>query len=68
VLFAAVLPQWQGQGIGRQLLHQAILTAHQQGWQNLSIGPLPGTSPGSKFLEHQGAQARQTYLLYQGDL
>ncbi len=68
VIFAAVRPRWQRQGIGRQLLRQAILTAQRQGWQNLSIGPLPDTSPGGKFLKHQGARARQTYLLYQGNL
>lgn len=68
VLFAAVLPPWQGQGIGRQLLYQAIYTAHQHGWRSLSIGPLPGTAPAGKFLEHHGGQPRQTYLLYQQDL
>jgi len=68
VLFAGVLPAWRKQGIGRQLLHQAMLTAQQQGWRRLSIGPLPGTAPGSRFLEHCGAQARQSYLIYQQEL
>ena len=68
ILFAAVLPDWQKQGIGRQLWHQALLTAHHQGWQNLTIGPLPSTAPANKFLRNRGAEPRQTYLLYQRDL
>jgi GNAT superfamily N-acetyltransferase len=65
VLFGAVLPNWRGQGIGSQLLHQAIRTASQQGWQSLTFGPFPTMAPGVKFLKHRGAEARQTYLLYQ---
>lgn len=68
ILFGAVLPRWQGQGIGRQLLHQAVTTARQQGWESLSIGPLPGTSSTGKFLEHFGAEPRQSYQLYHRDL
>ncbi len=68
VLFAGVLPEFRGQGIGGQLLRQAMLTARRQGWQSLSIGPLPGTASGGKFLEHHGAQPRQSYLIYQREL
>jgi ribosomal protein S18 acetylase RimI-like enzyme len=68
LLFAAVLPQFRGQGVGRQLLRQALADARQQGWQQLTVGPLPTTAPGSAFLESFGAEARQTYLLYQRDL
>jgi ribosomal protein S18 acetylase RimI-like enzyme len=68
ILFAGVLPDWRGQGIGRQLLHQALVEAQQRGWESVSIGPLPTTAPGSRFLEHLGAQPRQTVLLYQVEL
>lgn len=68
LLFGAVLPEWRGRGIGRQLLHQALATGRDEGWQTLSIGPLPSTAPACAFLEHYGAQRRQTYVLYQGDL
>jgi GNAT superfamily N-acetyltransferase len=65
VLFGAVLPDWRGQGIGRQVLHQALLTARQHGWQSLTFGPFPTVSPGAKFLKRNGAKAQQSYLLYQ---
>lgn len=68
VLFGAVLTDWWREGIGRQLLHQALVTGHEQGWQFLTIGPLPSTAPACNFLEHNGARPRQTYLLYQRDL
>jgi GNAT superfamily N-acetyltransferase len=65
ILFGGVLPEWRENGIGRQLLHRARLDAHRQGWQRLTVGPLPGTGPGPSFMEQQGAEVRQTYLLYQ---
>jgi GNAT superfamily N-acetyltransferase len=68
LLYGAVLPQWRGRGIGRQLLHQALITGHEGGWRTLSIGPLPTTSSACAFLERQGARSRQSYLLYQRDL
>jgi GNAT superfamily N-acetyltransferase len=68
VLYGAVLPEWQGQGIGRQLLHQALLTAHQQGWHSLTFGPFPTMAPVVKFLKRHGAEPRQSYLLYQQEL
>lgn len=68
LLFGAVSPRWQGQGIGRQLLHQALLTARDQGWRSLNVGPLPDGLPACAFLERHGARPRQTYLLYQREL
>ncbi|MBN1219217.1 MAG: GNAT family N-acetyltransferase, partial [Anaerolineae bacterium] len=65
VLYGAVLPGRRGQGIGSQLLHQAMLTAHQHGWQSLTFGPFPTVSLGAKFLKRNGAKAGQSYLLYQ---
>ena len=68
VLFAGVLPDYRRQGIGRQLLHRALVEAIERGWDSLSIGPLPTTAPGARFLARMGAEARQTYILYQRDL
>lgn len=68
LLFGAVLPEWRGQGIGRQLLHQALVTGHHLGWRTLSIGPLPRAAAACAFLEGSGARPGQTYLLYQRDL
>jgi GNAT superfamily N-acetyltransferase len=68
VLYVAVIPEWQGKGIGRQLLHQALVTGNQLGWQALSIGPVPTTAPAVAFLERRGAYACQSYRLYQRDL
>lgn len=64
LLFASVLPAHRGQGIGRQLLHAALTTAANEGWQSLRIGPLPEKTPGAQFLTNQGAEAQQTYQLY----
>ncbi len=68
ILFGGVLPEWRRQGIGSQLLHQALQTAKTQGWQTLTIGPIPSTGPANKFLKTHGAEPRQTYLLYRSDL
>jgi GNAT superfamily N-acetyltransferase len=65
LLFGAVLPEWRGQGIGHQLLHQAQVTGRQQGWQSLTIGPVPTGAPAHKFLTHYGAEPQQSYGLYQ---
>lgn len=64
LLLAAVLPQWRGQGIGRQLWQQALSTGRQQGWQTLLIGPLPETAPAANILQHLAVQPRQRYQLY----
>lgn len=65
LLFGGVLPAWRGQGIGQRLLHQAQMSARQQGWQSLTIGPLPVDAPATKFMTRQGAAAEQSYGLYQ---
>jgi GNAT superfamily N-acetyltransferase len=62
------LPEWRGQGLGRQLLHQALGTARQQGWRSLSFGPIPSSAPANEFLQRHGAEARQSYQLYQVEL
>jgi len=68
LFYGAVAPEWQGQGVGGQLLGQALVTGQRLGWERLSIGPLPTTAPAATFLEHHGAHPRQTYRLYQRDL
>lgn len=68
ILYAAVLSDWQRQGIGRQLLGQALLSAQQRSWQHLTVGPVSAIGSAAKFLDQSGAEARQTYLLYQLDL
>jgi GNAT superfamily N-acetyltransferase len=68
LFYAAVIPEWQERGIGRQLLHQSLVTGHRLRWRTLSIGPVPTTTPAAAFLESRGAHPRQTYRLYQRDL
>lgn len=65
LLFGAVLPDWRGRGIGRQLLAAARCTARAHGWSTLTIGPLPTRGPAGAFLENHGAQSRRSYRLYQ---
>ena len=69
ILFGGVLPEWRGRGTGSQLLRQALLTAREQRWQTISIGPLPEVaSEAVSFLEHRGALPQQHYRLYQQEL
>jgi ribosomal protein S18 acetylase RimI-like enzyme len=68
LLYGGVSPRWRGQGIGHQLMHQALVIGQEQGWRTLSIGPIPSTAPACAFLAHQGAHPRQTYVLYQRNL
>lgn len=68
LLFGGVLPDRRGQGLGRQLLHQALTVAHHHGWRSLTIGPLPTTAPAAGFLAHHQAQPRQTYVVYQTEV
>ncbi len=68
LLFMAVSPEQRRQGVGSQLLRQALALAREQGWQRLTSGPIPSVGPANKFLQHHGATPRQTYLLYQQDL
>lgn len=65
LLYGAVLPPWRGRGIGRQLLYQALLTAQEQGWHTLTIGPLPERATAVSFLKRQGAHPHQSYRLYE---
>jgi GNAT superfamily N-acetyltransferase len=65
LLFGGVLPQWRGQGIGHQLWQQALAIARGQGWQTLTIGPVPTRAGARAFLERQGASPARSYLLYQ---
>jgi GNAT superfamily N-acetyltransferase len=69
LLFAAVLPAWRGQGIGRQLFQQALAVAGDHGWKRLVIGPLSEELKSLRsFLEHQGAVPGQIYRLYQMEI
>ena len=70
--FCAVLPEWRGRGIGRQLWQNALAHGRDCGWKSLSAGPiwlpLQGALPASAFLESMGASAGQTYRLYERKL
>ena len=68
ILLAGVVPEWRKRGIGRLLFNTAMDAARQFGWQTLSVGPVPGTGAAAEFLAHLGAQARQTYYVYQLEL
>jgi len=68
ILFAAVLPDMRGQGIGTQLLRQAYMIAREQNWISLSAGPFPEGSPAEDFLVHHGGLPKQRYWLYQYDI
>jgi GNAT superfamily N-acetyltransferase len=68
LLFGGVLPAWRGQGIGTGLLQQVLSFAHQQGWVDLSAGPLPESSPAGAFLMAHGAHRLQNYHLYQREI
>lgn len=64
LLFAGVLPEYRGRGIGSLLWQHALSEARSAGWRELTIGPLPLSHPALPFLEARGAQARQSYRLY----
>lgn len=68
LLYGAVLPAWQGRGIGTLLWQQVLITARQQGWQSLTIGPLLPTATGLPFLLRRGAQPQQRYITYTNEL
>jgi GNAT superfamily N-acetyltransferase len=65
LLFWGVLPAWRGQGIERQLLQQAISTARQLGWQQMTIGPMKEGISAVSLLEAVHATPRQSYRLYE---
>ncbi len=68
VIFGAVLPEWRGQGIGRQLWQRTLRDARERGWETLTLGPIwqprEGPSPVAELLG-PAAEARQTYRLYE---
>ncbi len=68
LLYGAVLPAWQGRGIGTLLWQQVLMTARQQGWQSLTVGPFLSTATGLPFLLRRGAQPEQRYLTYANEL
>jgi GNAT superfamily N-acetyltransferase len=69
LLLGAVMPQWQGQGIGGQLWQHTLSVARQCGWRRLTAGPLPSSAgPALRFLQKRGARAGANYLLYGFDL
>lgn len=65
VLAGGVLPQWRRQGIGRQLWQQALHTAHEWGWAQLTVGPVWEGETAVAFLQSQDAAPVQRYALYE---
>lgn len=68
LLFAAVLPEMRGKGIGRQLLHLAMRIGRRKGWQSLVLGPLKEDSPAAHLLQAYNAQEFGTLQLLQYSL
>lgn len=68
LLFGAVLPKFQGRGMGRQLWAQVNRVAVAAGWRTLTIGPVDAESSAAQFLQHMGASAHQGYALYEAEL
>ncbi|RIK41045.1 MAG: hypothetical protein DCC55_13095 [Chloroflexi bacterium] len=68
LLYGGVAPAWRGRGVGRQLWQQALATARQLGWRTLTIGPVTTGSAAAHFLRQQGAEPRQRYLVYGGNI
>jgi len=65
LLFGGVLPSFRRQGLGAHLLQRALQTAQVQGWQHLTIGPIPDRSLDAvNFLVHHGAQPQQKYQVF----
>lgn len=64
IVLGGVLPAFQRQGIGRQLLAQAVQAAQAHGWQTLTIGPLPEEAPAARLLQAAGATPQQVYQSY----
>jgi ribosomal protein S18 acetylase RimI-like enzyme len=67
LLYGGVLPVWRQRGIGQQLWRQAIEVGRALGWHSLVVGPTARGSAAAHFLQRQGAEARQRYLLYGTD-
>lgn len=64
IYFAGVLPRFRRQGIGSQMLRQAIQAALALGWRSLVLGPLADGSAGAALLSGAGAQMRTTYRFF----
>jgi GNAT superfamily N-acetyltransferase len=64
IVAGGVLPRWRHQGIGSQLWAAALATAHLQGWQSMSVGPVADDSAAEAFLLAHHAQPLQHYALY----
>jgi GNAT superfamily N-acetyltransferase len=68
LLYGGVAPAWRRQGVGRRLWQQGLAMARQFGWRSLTIGPVMTDSAAAHFLRRQGAEPRQRYLVYGGEL
>ena len=68
ILFMGVDPDYQRRGIGRQLWQQMLAAGPVDGWQSVTVGPLPSTArAGLGFLAALGLTGRETYLLHRYD-
>ncbi|MCY3904995.1 MAG: GNAT family N-acetyltransferase [Caldilineaceae bacterium] len=68
VLFMGVDPEHRRRGIGRQLWQQMMAAGPVNGWQSVTVGPLPSTAgDGINFLTALGLASRETYLLHRYD-
>jgi GNAT superfamily N-acetyltransferase len=65
LLFGAVGAPWRRQGIGRQLMAQALHSAASAGWCELICGPFVDPSPAVRCLQQMGASAEQRYTLFE---
>jgi GNAT superfamily N-acetyltransferase len=68
IFFGGVPPRWRRQGIGRQLLNQAVITAQDKGWEKITIGPVQEDSETARFLYNTGARPCQSYQIYRWEL
>ena len=68
VLFMGVDPDYRRRGIGRQLWQQMLAAGPVNGWQSVTVGPLPSVArAGLNFLTALGLTGRETYLLHRYD-
>lgn len=66
VLFGAVAPAVRRQGVGTQLLFQALDHARDSGWTTLTVGAIgDANTAATEFLTQHGAEPAQTYTLYE---
>ena len=63
ILFGGVQPGSRGQGIGLQLFQHASNFARDQGWENITAGPVRQDSAAAGLLEHIGARPCQSYQI-----